>query len=64
MDYNLTAIYHKVREGYVGIVDEVPGANAQGETLEEVRDNLREAVDLIIDTNRALALNEISDSPL
>lgn len=33
MDYNLTAIYHKVREGYVGIVEEVPGANSQGETL-------------------------------
>ena len=59
MDYNLTAIYHKVREGYIGIVEEVPGANSQGETLEEVRANLREAVELIIDANRALAGEEI-----
>lgn len=55
MDYNLTAIYHKVGEGYIGFVEEVPGANSQGETLEEVRDNLREAVGLIIDANRTLA---------
>jgi len=37
----LTAVYMKVPEGYVGFVEELPGANTQGETLEEVRANLR-----------------------
>ena len=61
MDYNLTAVYRRVREGYVGFVEELPGANTQGETLEEVRANLREAVELVIAANRSLAESESSD---
>ena len=37
------------------ILEELPGANTQGETLDEARSNLREAVEMIIDSNRALA---------
>ena len=33
----LTAVYRKVAEGYIGFVEELPGANSQGATLEEVR---------------------------
>ena len=55
MDYNLTAVYRRVREGYVGFVEELPGANTQGATLDEVRANLREAVELVIESNRSLA---------
>lgn len=62
MDYNLTAVYRRVREGYVGFVEELPGANTQGATLDEVRANLREAVELVIATNRSLAGDEGSDS--
>ena len=51
----LTAIYLKVPEGYIGFVEELPGANTQGETLDEVRSNLQEAVQLVIETNRLLA---------
>lgn len=47
-----TAIYQQVPEGYIGFVDEVPGANAQGATLEETRGHLREAVTLILAANR------------
>ena len=39
-------------EGYVGFVEELPGANTQGATLEEARANLREAVLLVLDANR------------
>jgi hypothetical protein len=39
----LTAVFRKVPEGYVGFVEELPGANTQGETLEETRKNLLEA---------------------
>ncbi len=55
MEFQLTAVYHAVREGYVGFVEEFPGANTQGSTLEETRANLREAVKLVIEANRALA---------
>jgi predicted RNase H-like HicB family nuclease len=52
----LTAVFVKVPEGgYAAFVEELPGANTQGETLEEARKNLREAVELIIEANRELA---------
>jgi predicted RNase H-like HicB family nuclease len=51
----LTAVYMPVPEGYIGFVEEIPGANSQGETLVEVRENLREAVQLVLEANRELA---------
>jgi predicted RNase H-like HicB family nuclease len=56
----LTAVYRRVPEGYIGFVEELPGANTQGETLEETRANLREAVALVLDANRALAEEELA----
>ena len=55
MDLTLNAVYLKVPEGYVAFVEELPGANTQGETLEEARENLKEAVELVLEANRALA---------
>jgi len=40
MDLQLTAVFRQVPEGYIGFVEEVPGTNTQGATLEEVRANL------------------------
>jgi len=51
----LTAVFMKVSEGYIGFIEELPGANTQGKTLTEARENLQEAVALVMDTNRALA---------
>jgi len=51
----LTAVYMKVPEGYVGFVEELPGANTQGATLEETRANLEEAVTMVLDANRELS---------
>ena len=50
-----TAVYIAVPEGYIAFVEELPGANTQGDTLEEARENLREAVTLVLDANRELA---------
>lgn len=50
-----TAIYERVPEGYIAFVEEIPGANAQGATLDEARRNLSEAVQLVLEANRALA---------
>ena len=51
----LTAVYMPVPEGYIAYVEELPGANTQGDTLEEARENLREAVELVLEANRELA---------
>ena len=50
----LTAVYVEVPEGYVAFVEELPGANTQGATLEEAKENLREAVALVLEANRGL----------
>ncbi|MGH8694819.1 MAG: type II toxin-antitoxin system HicB family antitoxin [Burkholderiales bacterium] len=55
----LTAVYQKVPEGYIGFVEELPGANTQGATLEEARANLTEAVELVLEANRTLAEESI-----
>jgi len=53
-----TAVYEQEGEWWIGCVEELPGANTQGRTLEEVRENLKEAVQLIIETNRELVRRE------
>jgi len=55
----LTAVYRRVPEGYVAFVEELPGANTQASSLEEARANLVEAVELVLDANRALAEESI-----
>lgn len=57
---HLTAIFQKVPEGYIGFVEELPGANTQGATLEEVRTNLAEAVELVLEANRSMAEETIA----
>ena len=54
MSMKLTAVFMEVPEGYVGFVEELPGSNTQGATLEEARHNLREAVELVLEANREL----------
>ena len=55
----LTAVFRKVPEGYIGFVEELPGANTQGVSLDEARANLSEAVELVLDANRALSEESI-----
>lgn len=60
MDAQLTAVFQKVPEGYVAFVAELPGANTQGATLDEARENVREAISLVLEANRVLAEQWIS----
>ncbi len=55
MTMQLTAVFEKVPEGYIAFVEELPGANTQGATMEEARTNLQEAVEMVLDANRVLA---------
>jgi len=58
MDYTFTAVYEEVPAeqggGYMGYVEEVPGAITEGATLEETRENLKDALQLMLETNREL----------
>ena len=68
MKGELTAIIEKAPEGgYWAICPEVPGANGQGETIEEAKENLREAVSLIMldrteDIKRGLPQDAIQET--
>ena len=61
MKEQLTAVFQKVPEGYIAFVEELPGANAQGDTLDEARSNLQEAVQLVLEANRALVEETLRD---
>ncbi|MGH9376096.1 MAG: type II toxin-antitoxin system HicB family antitoxin [Terriglobia bacterium] len=50
----LTAVFKKVPEGYIGWVEELPGANTQGSTLAETQENLIEAIQMILEANHEL----------
>src|SRR5262245_42935817 len=58
----LTAVFRKVPEGYIAFIEELPGANTQGRTLDEARVNLREAAALVLEANRTLAMQDIDQN--
>jgi len=58
MREKLTAVFRKSEYGYIGYVEELPGANTQGRNLEESKTNLVEAIQLVLEPNRQLAEEE------
>jgi len=58
MEMTLTAVFEEVPEseggGYVAYVEELPGAITEGDTLDEARENLRDAIEILVEANRAL----------
>ena len=62
MEITLTAVFKKFPEGYAAFVEELPGANTQGATLEEARANLKEAVEMVLQANRELAEESLRDA--
>lgn len=54
VNMQLTAVFQRVPEGFIGFVREIPGVNTQASTLEEARENLAEALELVLDVNREL----------
>jgi len=55
-----TAIYKKSGKWYLGWVEEIPGVNTQGKTLKEAKENLKDALLLILETNRIINKKEFS----
>jgi len=61
MERSFTGVFVKDGKWWVAYAEELPGANTQGRTLEEARENLKDAVSLLLDVNRELAQKEIGD---
>jgi predicted RNase H-like HicB family nuclease len=61
MNFKFTAVYEGVSPaeggGYTAYIEELPGAISEGETMEEARENLRDAIELLLEANRDLNLN-------
>ncbi|HOR00534.1 MAG TPA: type II toxin-antitoxin system HicB family antitoxin [Anaerolineae bacterium] len=53
-----TAVFERIGEWWIARVEEIPGVNTQGRTLDEARENLKEALQQVIETNRELARRE------
>ena len=62
MQREFTAVIQKRDRWYIAYVEEIPGVNTQGRTLTEARRNLKEALRLILETNRQLAANGSRDA--
>jgi len=60
MSRQFTAVYKKSGKWYLGWIEEISGVNTQGRTLKEVKENLKEALLLILETNRILSKKELS----
>ena len=61
---HFTGIYEKDGKFYIGYCPEVPGANGQGETMEECRESLKEAIKLILQDRLEDALRGIPDDAI
>ena len=62
MEGRFTAVYEHRGEWWIAYVEEIPGANTQGATLEEARENLKEAVQLVLEANREWARRQAGNA--
>ena len=62
MKNDFTAVYQEAEEGgYVAYAEELPGAITQGETLQEARENLADAIQTVLEANREQTRLELAD---
>lgn len=59
MTQKFTANYKKNGQWYLGWVEEIPGVNTQGRTLQETKANLKEALTLVLEVNKALIQKDL-----
>ena len=58
-----TAVYKKTKNWFVAWVEEIPGVNTQGKTLKEARENLYDALLLVLESNKESSSNYLKKSP-
>ncbi|MBA3533661.1 MAG: type II toxin-antitoxin system HicB family antitoxin [Ardenticatenales bacterium] len=64
MHNEFTAVIERDGKWFIGYCPEIPGANGQGETLEECRENLAEAIALILEERREEGLRGVPDDAI
>ncbi len=64
MHNEFTAIIEQDEEWFIGYCPEIPGANGQGHTVEECRENLAEAISLILKDRREDALRGVPQNAI
>jgi len=60
MEHRFTAVFEQDGAWWIGYVEELPGANTQGASLEEARENLKDAVATVLEVNRELAERDLA----
>jgi predicted RNase H-like HicB family nuclease len=60
MEVRYTAVFQQIGDWWMAFAEELPGANTQGRSLAEARENLKEAIRLILESNRQLAEERIA----
>ena len=60
MQGTFTAVFQKTDKWWISFIEEIPGVNTQGKTKEEARENLKEALELIIQSNKEITEKEMS----
>ena len=59
----LTAVFEPDDDGgYIAYIEEIPGVNTQGNTLDEAKENILDALKLVMETRRAMAEKDIKKS--
>lgn len=64
MKRKFTAVYRKRGKWYLGWIEEISGVNTQGRTMAEARENLKEALTLVLEANRLMSSNEAGKSAI
>ena len=60
MTREFTGLFKKMGKWYLGWIEEIPGVNTQGKTLQEAKENLKEALFLVLESNRILTKKDLS----
>lgn len=61
----LTAVFEEAQEGgYISFIEELPGVNSQGETMEEAKENLVEALHLVLESHREISEAQIKNKKI
>ena len=60
MQGTFTAVFQKTDKWWISFIEEIPGVNTQGKTKVEARENLKEALELIIQSNKKIIKKEMA----
>jgi predicted RNase H-like HicB family nuclease len=60
MSHKFNVLFQKDENGYFAFCPELKGCHSQGDTFEEAQENMREAIELYVETLSQEEINELS----